>query len=106
MEQRALLLQEQAALAQAAGKMAKISELKTGQGKADIEAKVLKIEGTRSFNKFGRELKVANALIEDASGTIKLTLWNDEIMKVNTGDIVKITNAHQRFFINAVSEFR
>lgn len=70
----------------------KISELKVGQGKADIEAVVKQVGDTRSFNKFGRELKVANAIIEDDSGSIKLTLWNDEIMKVKTGDKIKITN--------------
>lgn len=70
----------------------KISDLKIGQGKADIEATVKEVGNTRSFDKYGRELKVATAIIEDDSGSIKLTLWNDEIMKVNTGDKIKITN--------------
>lgn len=70
----------------------KISELKTGQGKADVEGVVKGISDTRAFNKYGRELKVANAILEDESGAIKLTLWNDEIMKIKEGDKVKITN--------------
>lgn len=78
----------------------KISELKVGQGKADIEAVVKEVGNTRAFNKFGRELKVANAIIEDDSGSIKLTLWNDEIMKVKTGDKIKITNGFVNEFNN------
>lgn len=72
--------------------MAKISDLKTGQGKADIEAEVKSIEPARSFNKFGRELRVANALIFDESGEIKLTLWNDDIDKISAGKKIKVTN--------------
>ena len=69
-----------------------ISDLKIGQGKADIEAVVKSLDAVRSFNKFGKDLRVANALIEDDSGSIKLTLWNDEIVKVKVGDKIKITN--------------
>jgi replication factor A1 len=70
----------------------KISELKTKQGNVDIEVEVKSIEEPRSFNKFGKELRVANALVADDSGEIKLTLWNDEIDKVSVGSKVKITN--------------
>ncbi len=72
--------------------MAKISELTVGQGKVNIEGVVKEISDTRAFNKYGRELKVANAVLEDESGAIKLTLWNEEIMKVKNGDKVKITD--------------
>lgn len=70
----------------------KISDLKTGQGRVDIEVEVKSIEPERSFNKFGRELRVANAIVEDDSGNVKLTLWNDEIEKVKEGSKIKITN--------------
>jgi len=70
----------------------KISELTVGQGKVNVEGVIKEISDTRAFNKYGRDLKVANAILEDDSGKIKLTLWNDEIMKVKTGDKIKITN--------------
>ena len=73
-------------------KMVKISELTIGQGKADVEAEVKSIEEPRVFNKFGRELKVANAIVSDDSGEIKLTLWNQDIEKVKVGSKIKITN--------------
>ena len=72
--------------------MVKISELKSGQGRVDVEAEVKSIEEPRIFNKFGRDLKVANAMIFDDSGEIKLTLWNDDIGKVSAGKKIKITN--------------
>ncbi len=76
----------------------KLSELKAGQGKVDVECKVKSKTEPRIINKYGRELKVANAIVEDDSGEIKLTLWNDDIDKVNVGDLIKITNGY-------VSEF-
>lgn len=72
--------------------MTKISELSAGQSRVDVEAEVKSIEEPRSFNKFGKQIRVANALVFDESGEIKLTLWNDEIEKVKAGNKVKITN--------------
>lgn len=72
--------------------MAKISELRIGESKVNVEGMIKSISDTRAFNKFGRELKVANAILEDESGAIKLTLWNDEIMKIKNGDKIKINN--------------
>ncbi len=69
-----------------------ISELRTRQGNVSIEAVVKSIEEPRAFNKFGRDLRVTNAIIEDSSGSIKLSLWNDDIEKVHAGDTVRITN--------------
>lgn len=70
----------------------KISELNVGQSKVDVEAEVKSIEEPRSFNKFGRSIRVANAVVTDGSGEIKLTLWNDDIDKVKVGSKIKITN--------------
>jgi len=78
--------------------MTKISELKSGQGRVEIEAEVKSMEEPRTFNKFGRELKVCNAIISDDSGEIKLTLWNEDIEKVKVGSKVKITNGYVNEF--------
>lgn len=77
------------------GKM-NISELRPRQGSVNIEAVVKSIEEPRSFNKFGRDLRVTNAVIEDETGSIKLTLWNNDIDTIRAGDTVRITNG----FIN------
>lgn len=77
----------------------KLGELRAGQGKIDVEAEVTEKGEARTFQKFGKEGKVCNATLKDDSGTIKLTLWNDEVDAVNVGDKVKITNGY-------VSEFQ
>ena len=77
----------------------KISELKPRQGKIEIEVEIVSIDPPREFNKFGNIGKVANAIVKDDSGEMKLTLWNDEIDKVKPGIKVKITNGY-------VSEFQ
>lgn len=77
----------------------KISELKTNQGNVEVEGEISEIGETRAFNKYGRELKVANAILKDDSGSIKLTLWNDDVARFKEGDRIKIVNGY-------VSEFQ
>lgn len=76
----------------------KISELKAGQGKVDVQCKVKSKAEPRVMQKYGKDLKVANAIVQDDSGEIKLTLWNADVDAVNVGDTIKITNGY-------VSEF-
>lgn len=77
----------------------KISELKAGQGKVDIEVLVDAKANVREFDKYGKKLRVCNATVkDDAGGSITLSLWNDDIEKINVGDKVKISNGY-------VSEF-
>ena len=78
----------------------KISEINANQGDIDIEAEVTSIDEPRSFNKFGKDLKVANAKIKDDSGEIALTLWNEDIGKVKVGNKIKITKGYAKEFNN------
>ncbi|MDP3881921.1 MAG: OB-fold nucleic acid binding domain-containing protein [Nanoarchaeota archaeon] len=75
-----------------------IKDLKAGQGKVDIELNIKSKEPERVFNKYGKDLRVANAIVADNSGEIKLSLWNEDITKFNVGDKIKISNGY-------VSEF-
>jgi len=77
----------------------KISELQPGQGNVDVEIEIVSIDEPKQFEKYGRTLRVANALAKDDSGQIKLSLWNENIDKVKAGQKVKITNGY-------VSEFQ
>ncbi len=79
--------------------MTKISELRSGQGNVEVEGVITELGDTRAFNKYGRELKVANAILKDDSGAVKLTLWNDDVMRFKEGDKIKIINGY-------VSEFQ
>lgn len=80
----------------------KISDLKEGSGKVNIEAKVVEKEATREITtRFGRT-KVANAVIEDDSGTIVLVLWGEQADNVNEGDTVKIENGYVKDWNNSL----
>lgn len=76
----------------------KISDLKSGQGKVDITVTVKEIEEPRTFEKFGRQITVANATVVDDSGEIKMSLWNNDIENVKVGSIVKVTNGYVNEF--------
>ncbi len=77
-----------------------ISELKSGSSKVEIEGEIVSIDETREINKYGRKLRVANATIKDDSGSITLTLWNEDIDKVKAGDKIKIENGYVNEFQN------
>ena len=76
----------------------KIKELQPNQGSVEVEAVVKGLEEPKSFNKYGRELRLRNAVIEDDSGSVKLTLWNDDTDKYAVGDKIKITNGYVNEF--------
>jgi replication factor A1 len=42
--------------------------------------------------------QVADAIVADESGSIKLTLWNEQIEQVNVGNKVKIENGYVTSF--------
>ena len=71
-----------------------IKDLKTNQGNVEVEGVISELGDTRVFNKYGKELKVANAIFKDDSGAIKLTLWNDDITRFKEGDRIKIINGY------------
>jgi replication factor A1 len=76
-----------------------IGDLRVGMKKVNVKAKVLEIaKPTLVFTRFGNYASVANALIADETGTIKLCLWNEQIDSVSIGDTVQIENASTSAF--------
>jgi replication factor A1 len=71
-----------------------ISELSANKGNVNVEGVITEVGETRSFDKYGKTLRVANAILQDDSGTVKLTLWNDDTTRFKEGDKVKITNGY------------
>lgn len=78
----------------------KIKELRDGMKRVSIEAKVVEKSDTREVtSKFKNETyKIADAQIADETGTIKLTLWNEQIDQVNVDNIVKVENGYVTSF--------
>ncbi len=78
----------------------KINELRDGMRKVDVEGNVIEKSDAREVrSRYTNEtFKVADATIEDETGTITLTLWNEQVMQVNVGDRVKIENGYIKSF--------
>jgi replication factor A1 len=81
-------------------KRLKINELRDGARRVDIEANVIQKSETREVrSKYTNETyRVADATIEDETGTITLTLWNEQTEQVNVGDRVRIENGYIKSF--------
>lgn len=77
----------------------KISELRAGMRNVSITGKIDSVGEPRTVNlKAGGTNNVADAIITDESGSIKLSLWGDDISKVQTGDRVSIENGYINTF--------
>lgn len=74
----------------------KIKELRNGMKKVNVVAKVTEKSDPREVqSRYKNETyRVADALVSDDTGTIKLTLWNEQIDQVNVDDTVKIENGY------------
>lgn len=74
----------------------KISELKDGAMRIGVEAKIIEKGEPREVNtRFGRT-RVCDAMIEDDSGTVTLTLWGEQIDSVKEGDMIRVQNGYVR----------
>jgi len=71
-----------------------IKDLEARQRNVNVVGEVVEVGESRTFEKFGTQGRVANAVIKDNTGTVKLTLWNDQIDKVKPGDKVTIKNGY------------
>ena len=69
-----------------------IKDLQPRMGNVELTAVVSDKGAVREFNKFGKTGRVCNATLKDDTGTVSLTLWNDDVDKVEAGDKIQITN--------------
>ena len=77
----------------------KIGELKSGMRNVSVTGKVESVGEPRTVNlKAGGTNTVADAIISDETGSIKLSLWGDDINKVQPGDRVLIENGYINTF--------
>ena len=75
----------------------KITELETGRDNISVTGRVMHISNVKKFtSKKGREGKLANMIISDDTGEIRVVLWTENIKflkKILEGDVIKINNA-------------
>ncbi len=70
----------------------KINELQIRQGRVELTATLIEKGNAREFDKFGKKGKVCDGVLEDETGRVKFTLWNEQADEVNAGDVVKVSN--------------
>jgi replication factor A1 len=76
-----------------------IRDLRSGMTRVCLKAKVLEIpKPNLVYTRYGNYASVANALIADETGTIRLCLWNEQIRCISTGDTIQIENASASTF--------
>jgi replication factor A1 len=76
-----------------------IKDLRIGMKQINLRAKVLEIaKPVLVFTRFGNYASVANVLIADETGTIKLCLWNEQINTMSVGNVIQIENAKLSMF--------
>lgn len=80
--------------------MVAIKELNDGMKRVSVEAQVVEKGDVREVkSKFKDETyRIVDAVLADESGSVKLTLWNEQIDMVNVGDKIKIDNGYVTSF--------
>ena len=74
-----------------------IKELTPNAKQVVTKAKVLQKYEIREFNKNGREGRVANILVGDKTGKVRVVFWNDQVQmfeKINEQDVLRIKNPY------------
>ncbi|HLN46525.1 MAG TPA: hypothetical protein VK209_12540 [Candidatus Sulfotelmatobacter sp.] len=71
-----------------------IQDLRHGMKRVNVEAEVLEnSKPSLVHTRFGNNAMVANALIADDTGKVKLCLWNEQVKYVALGNTIQIRNA-------------
>ncbi len=80
-------------------KLSNVSDLVVGMNRINLAGQVLELDEPKSLHsRWGANCVVANALIGDDTGTVKLVLWGGQTDSVSVGDKVQIVNARMRAF--------
>ena len=76
-----------------------INQLRQGQTNVDVEGKVIsKTEPRKVKSRDGRDLTVANSILSDDTGSVKLVQWNEQIAHTSLGDKIRVENASVKSF--------
>ncbi len=82
-----------------AGVDSKIGNLKVGMKKVSLKAEVLEIPKSKIvYTRYGTTACISNALIRDETGSMKMSLWNQQIDTVHKGDVIDVKNGTVAWF--------
>ncbi|KYH39189.1 MAG: Replication factor A (ssDNA-binding protein) [Candidatus Bathyarchaeota archaeon B23] len=78
----------------------KLGDLKPGMRGVDVVARVAEIGDVREFQRSdGSRGRVASLLLEDETGRVRMTLWDDEVellREVEVGDVIVVEDGYTR----------
>jgi len=75
----------------------KVKNLVSGLRSVDLTVRISQISEPREFTRNGKQGKVLNLLVGDETGTVRLSLWNEELKKANDlkeGDVIRVTGGY------------
>ncbi len=71
----------------------KIKDLRAGMKNVNLKVRVLEIpEPNRVYTRLGAPALVSNVLVSDETGTMRMSLWNQQIGAVSEGDEISVEN--------------
>lgn len=85
----------------------KINELEIGLSNISVIGRVMVIGKKRSFNTKKRSGEVVNIRVVDDTGSVRITLWSDNIKLLknfNEGDIINVSNVYVKEGYNGALE--
>lgn len=84
----------------------KLADLRDGMRGVNVAARVAQIGEVREFNRRdGSRGRVASVLLEDASGSVRLSLWGEEVEMLRdlaVGSVVTVENGYTRMGLGNV----
>ena len=70
-----------------------IKEIEPNKGIDELKVEIIELDEPREFtDASGREGKLVNAKIKDATGETKMTLWDKQVDQVRVNDEIVIEN--------------
>lgn len=76
-----------------------IADLKQGMNNINIIAKIIELSEPKEIaTRFGSQTTLTTAVLEDDSGTVKLTLWGNQSEGLEEGKTVEINGGFTKEF--------
>ncbi len=75
-----------------------ISDLKPGMRNISLKARIIDVSEPRTVETRMGAARVADATIQDETGTVKMSLWDDQIERFSVGDVITISNGYTSTF--------
>src|SRR5213593_3269922 len=83
--------------------MTKVKDLTPASKQVNVLVKVVSLSEEREItSKFGEARKLVEATVGDETGTVLLTLWNDQIGQIHKDETLLIDNVNTALDVSAV----